>query len=79
MEAGWHALHAALPSEAAPAHACRRGTYPAPIHSLAFSPASVQPALLCAASGHGTVHLFRLEDPDRRAQLPTLNPCPGRM
>ena len=45
---------------------CRRGTYPAPIHSLAFSPASVQPPLLCAASGHGTVHLFRLDDnPDR--------------
>ena len=46
----------------------RRGTYPAPIHSLAFSPASVQPPLLCAASGHGTVHLFRLEaNPDRCA------------
>ena len=46
---------------------CRRGTYPAPIHSLAFSPASVQPPLLCAASGHGTVHLFRLDDnPERR-------------
>ena len=43
----------------------RRGTRPAAIHSLAFSPASVQPALLCAASGHGTVHLYRLEEHER--------------
>ncbi|KAK9908866.1 hypothetical protein WJX75_003953 [Coccomyxa subellipsoidea] len=52
--------------QAAKAFTFRRGTYPAPIHSLAFSPASVQPPLLCAASGHGTVHLFRLEEPDSR-------------
>jgi hypothetical protein len=55
--------------QAAKAFTFRRGTYPAPIHSLAFSPASVQPPLLCAASGHGTVHLFRLEEPDRCSSL----------
>ncbi|KAK9803652.1 hypothetical protein WJX72_008472 [[Myrmecia] bisecta] len=43
----------------------RRGSTSAAIHSLAFSPPGVQPPLLCAASGHGTVHLFRLEEPDR--------------
>jgi autophagy-related protein 18 len=43
----------------------RRGTYPAVIHSMAFSPPSVSPPLLCAASGHGTVHLFRLDETDR--------------
>ena len=43
----------------------RRGTRPAAIHSLAFSPASVRPALLCAASGRGTVHLYRLEEHER--------------
>lgn len=57
--------------QAAKAFTFRRGTYPAPIHSLAFSPASVQPPLLCAASGHGTVHLFRLEEPDRCCHHPT--------
>ena len=43
----------------------RRGSRPAPIHSLAFSPLDIQPPLLCATSGHGTVHIFRLEQPDR--------------
>ena len=43
----------------------RRGTRPAAIHSLAFSPASVRPALLCAASGRGSVHLYRLEEHER--------------
>ncbi len=60
--------------QAAKAFTFRRGTYPAPIHSLAFSPASVQPPLLCAASGHGTVHLFRLEEPDRCCLEPRLSP-----
>ena len=45
----------------------RRGTYPAPIHALAFSPADAQLQLLAAASGHGTVHLFRLAQTDRWA------------
>ena len=43
----------------------RRGTYPAVIHSMAFSGPGIEPPLLCAASGHGTVHLFRLEKSDR--------------
>lgn len=47
----------------------RRGTYPAPIHALAFSPADAQLQLLAAASGHGTVHLFRLAQTDRWALL----------
>lgn len=43
----------------------RRGSRPAPIHALAFTPLEVQPPLLCATSGHGTVHIFKLEQPDR--------------
>ena len=49
-------------------YAFRRGARPAAIHSLAFSPAAVRPALLCAASGHGTVHLYRLEEYERCAR-----------
>lgn len=30
------------------------------MHSLAFSPAGVEPPLLAASSSHGSVHLFRL-------------------
>ncbi|KAF5832130.1 hypothetical protein DUNSADRAFT_12112 [Dunaliella salina] len=41
----------------------RRGTYPAAIHDLAFSPEGHEPSLLCASSSHGTIHVFRLEDP----------------
>ena len=44
------------------AHTFRRGTTTSTIHSLAFSPPNVKPALLCAASAHGTVHLFALEE-----------------
>lgn len=47
---------------AAKAFTFRRGTYPAVIHSLTFSPAGVSPPLLAAASSHGTVHVFRLEE-----------------
>lgn len=45
----------------------RRGTYPAAIHCLAFSPEGFDPPLLAAASGHGSIHLFRLEAPQRSA------------
>ena len=55
----------------------RRGTRPAAIHSLAFSPASVRPALLCAASGHGTVHLYRLEEHERCVAPPPGHTCLG--
>lgn len=37
----------------------RRGTYPASIHCLAFSPEGYDPPLLAAASGHGSIHIFR--------------------
>ena len=43
----------------------RRGSYPATIHSLGFSPRGIEPTLLCAASSHGSIHIFRLEDSDR--------------
>ncbi len=53
-----------LPS-AGKAYSFRRGTYPATVHCLAFSPAGVEPPLLAATSSHGSVHLFRLEAPER--------------
>eukprot|EP00884_Botryococcus_braunii_P010545 jgi/Botrbrau1/19492/Bobra.0571s0001.1 len=43
----------------------RRGTRPAVVCSVAFSPPGVSPPFLCASSDHGTVHLFRLGEPDR--------------
>lgn len=52
---------------AAKAFSFRRGTYPAVIHCLAFSPEGYDPPLLAAASSHGTIHLFRLEQPHRSA------------
>jgi len=48
--------------QAVKAYTFRRGTYPATIHSLAFSPPGVEPPLLCATSSHGSVHVFRLEE-----------------
>lgn len=39
----------------------RRGSTPAAITCLAFSPAAVAPRLLACASDHGTVHIFRLQ------------------
>mmetsp|Transcript_8422 Transcript_8422/g.22492 ORF Transcript_8422/g.22492 Transcript_8422/m.22492 type:complete len:391 (+) Transcript_8422:92-1264(+) len=45
----------------------RRGTYPAAIYDLAFSPEGHEPSLLCASSSHGTIHVFRLEDPSSTA------------
>lgn len=38
----------------------RRGSTAANITCLAFSPSAVQPRLLCAASDHGTIHIFKL-------------------
>jgi hypothetical protein len=38
----------------------RRGTRPAQIHSLAFSPPGIEPPLLAECSSHGSVHVFRL-------------------
>ena len=64
--------------QASKAFTFRRGTYPATIHSLAFSPPKVKPPLLCAASGHGTVHLFRLDETDRCC-LPPLPMAPYLM
>lgn len=55
----------------------RRGSTPATITCLAFSPPAVQPRLLCAASDHGTIHIFRLHGPGRhpaaRASLSLLS------
>mmetsp|Transcript_11350 Transcript_11350/g.32228 ORF Transcript_11350/g.32228 Transcript_11350/m.32228 type:complete len:380 (+) Transcript_11350:149-1288(+) len=43
----------------------RRGTYAATIYSLAFSPPGQEPELLCAASSHGSVHIFHLKENER--------------
>ncbi|KAK9805371.1 hypothetical protein WJX73_007759 [Symbiochloris irregularis] len=51
--------------QASKAFTFRRGTTPAMIHSLAFSGPGIEPALLCACSAHGTVHIFSLETADR--------------
>ncbi|KAG2433269.1 hypothetical protein HXX76_008337 [Chlamydomonas incerta] len=58
-----------LPS-AARAHSFRRGTLSAAITSMAFSPPGAPLQLLAAASSHGTVHVFRLEEPDPPGVLP---------
>ncbi len=50
----------ALPGVGRAAFSFRRGTVPAPLHCLSFSPPGYWPPLLAAASGHGTMHLFRL-------------------
>ncbi|KAK9826980.1 hypothetical protein WJX74_002611 [Apatococcus lobatus] len=39
----------------------RRGSYPATITSLAFTPLGVGRPMLCACSIHGTIHFFSLE------------------
>lgn len=44
----------------------RRGSTPASITGLVFSPQDAQPRVLCASSNHGTVHIFRLHAPCRR-------------
>ena len=65
--------HTARPWRAAPAAALqvrrseeralefRRGSTPAAITCLAFSPPGVVPRLLCCTSDHGTAHIFRLD------------------
>jgi autophagy-related protein 18 len=55
----------------------RRGTYPAAVHCLAFSPEGYQPPLLAAASSHGTIHLFRLEQPHRSAAAAAASAAAG--
>ncbi len=39
--------------------AFRRGSVPATIHTLAWSPPNVQPPLLAVSSSRGSVHIFR--------------------
>ena len=56
---------AGLLEQASKAFTFRRGTYPAAIQCLSFSGPGVDPPLLCAASGNGTIHIFRLEEQDR--------------
>lgn len=55
----YHMPHASI------AFTFRRGTYAASIYSLSFSPPGEEPELLCAASSHGSVHLFHLQEPER--------------
>ena len=45
----------------------RRGSMPATITALAFSPPAVTPRLLCCASDHGTIHIFALQGHGRWA------------
>ena len=52
-------------AQASKPQAFRRGTMPAAIYSLAFSPPAVQPPLLLASTAHGSLHLFRLSEPSR--------------
>lgn len=67
-----HAVLPALPAarvyampHAIQSFSFRRGTYPAAVHCLAFTPEGYDPPLLTAASGNGSIHLFRLEQPQR--------------
>ena len=62
---------------AAKAFSFRRGTYPAAIHCLAFSPEGYDPPLLAAASSHGTIHLFRLEQPHKSAAAAAASAAAG--
>uniref|UniRef100_A0A383W1Z6 Anaphase-promoting complex subunit 4 WD40 domain-containing protein n=1 Tax=Tetradesmus obliquus TaxID=3088 RepID=A0A383W1Z6_TETOB len=62
---------------ASKAYSFRRGTYPAAVHCLAFSPEGYQPPLLAAASSHGTIHLFRLEQPHRSAAAAAASAAAG--
>jgi autophagy-related protein 18 len=55
----------------------RRGTYPAAIHCLAFSPEGYDPPLLAAASAHGSIHIFRLETPQRSAAAAAASAAAG--
>lgn len=55
----------------------RRGTYPAAIHCLSFSPEGYDPPLLAAASSHGSIHLFKLEAPQRSAAAAAASAAAG--
>jgi autophagy-related protein 18 len=55
----YHMPHATM------AFTFRRGTYPASIYSLVFSPSGEEPELLVAASSNGSVHLFHLQEQER--------------
>ncbi|PNH10768.1 Autophagy-related protein 18, partial [Tetrabaena socialis] len=48
----------------------RRGSTSATIQSLSFSPPGLPWQLLLAASSHGTVHVFRLEEAEPQGALP---------
>jgi autophagy-related protein 18 len=47
------------------------------VHCLAFSPEGYQPPLLAAASSHGTIHLFLLEQPHRSAAAAAASAAAG--
>ncbi|GIL62563.1 hypothetical protein Vafri_16758 [Volvox africanus] len=52
-----------MPS-AARSHSFRRGAMSATIQSMAFGPVGHSVQLLVASSSHGTIHVFRIEDPE---------------
>ncbi|GLI62273.1 hypothetical protein VaNZ11_004880 [Volvox africanus] len=52
-----------MPS-AARSHSFRRGAMSAIIQSMAFGPVGHSMQLLVASSSHGTIHVFRIEDPE---------------
>lgn len=55
----------------------RRGSTPAEVTCLAFSPPGVEPRLLAAASSHGTVHIFRLEAAERHPAVAAASMAAG--
>ncbi|CAD7695509.1 unnamed protein product [Ostreobium quekettii] len=55
----------------------RRGSTPATIHCLSFSPAGVDPPLLAAAGSHGTIHVFKLEDADKSPVMTVASAAAG--
>ncbi|GIL90354.1 hypothetical protein Vretimale_18184 [Volvox reticuliferus] len=52
-----------MPS-AARSHSFRRGAMSATIQSMAFGPVGHSVQLLVASSSHGTIHVFRIEEPE---------------
>lgn len=55
----------------------RRGSTPATIHCLTFSPPEVEPPLLAATSSHGTIHIFKLESSDRSTVMTAASAAAG--